>query len=172
MPPSKVARMGVLSAMPSELARLKTVVTEQVEYKRGECFSFTTGKLEGKEIVFGARRQFAAVRSVLERSPTGAGQSHCCSLRRPPAHICNQPLRPQVELHLTVVPRPKLATAGASNVGTVFAASAVTIMISEFGATAVVFTGVAGGLKAGQQIGDLVLGAVSFSTRAARSLGH
>jgi nucleoside phosphorylase len=43
----------------------------------------------------------------------------------------------------------------------VFAASAATVMISEFFATALIFTGVAGGLKPGQEIGDIMLGAVS-----------
>jgi len=95
------ARLGILSAMPSEIARLRECVLEQVEYKRGECFSFSTGVLEGKPVVFGA-----------------------------------------------------------SGVGMVFAASAVTTMIAEFNATMVIFTGVAGGLKPGQEIGDLVLGAV------------
>jgi len=52
-----------------------------------------------------------------------------------------------------------LHAAGASGVGMVFAASAVTTMIAEFNATMVIFTGVAGGLKPGQEIGDLVLGA-------------
>lgn len=47
----------------------------------------------------------------------------------------------------------------AANVGTVFAASAATTMINEFGVSALVFTGVAGGLKEGQQVGDLILGA-------------
>ena len=40
----------------------------------------------------------------------------------------------------------------------VFAGSAVTTMINEFGATAVVFTGVAGGLKKEQEVGELVVG--------------
>ena len=40
----------------------------------------------------------------------------------------------------------------------VFAGSAATTMINQFNATAIVFTGVAGGLKEGQQIGDLVVG--------------
>ena len=95
-----VARFGILAAMPAEIAALRKVVTDQVEHKRGEVFSFTTGKLEGCEVVFGA-----------------------------------------------------------SNVGMVFAASAATTMISEFGATKLVFSGVAGGLLAGQSIGDIVLGA-------------
>ena len=41
--------------MPSEIARLRECVLEQVEYKRGECFSFSTGVLEGKPVVFGER---------------------------------------------------------------------------------------------------------------------
>ena len=40
----------------------------------------------------------------------------------------------------------------------VFAGSAATTMINEFGAKAIIFTGVAGGLKAGQKVGDLVIG--------------
>ena len=40
----------------------------------------------------------------------------------------------------------------------VFAGSAATTMINEFGVCAIVFTGVAGGLKLGQKVGDLVIG--------------
>ena len=46
----------------------------------------------------------------------------------------------------------------AANIGTVFAGSAVTTMINQFHATKVIFTGVAGGLKEGQCIGDIVVG--------------
>ena len=46
----------------------------------------------------------------------------------------------------------------AANVGTVFAGSAATTMINEFGVSAIVFTGVAGGLKEGQKVGELILG--------------
>lgn len=46
----------------------------------------------------------------------------------------------------------------AAEIGMVFASAAVTLMINEFKATRVVFTGVAGGLKAGQSIGDLIIG--------------
>lgn len=48
--------MGILSAIPTEIARLRACVTDQIEYKRGECFSFTTGTLEGRPVVFGARQ--------------------------------------------------------------------------------------------------------------------
>ena len=47
-----------------------------------------------------------------------------------------------------------------ANVGMVFASAAATTMIGEFGAKAIVFTGVAGGLRAGQKIGDIVIGEV------------
>lgn len=46
----------------------------------------------------------------------------------------------------------------AANVGTVFAGSAATTMINEFKVSKIVFTGVAGGLKEGQKVGDLVIG--------------
>jgi 5'-methylthioadenosine/S-adenosylhomocysteine nucleosidase len=46
----------------------------------------------------------------------------------------------------------------AANVGMVFAGSAATTMINEFGATKLIFTGVAGGLKADQKVGDIVVG--------------
>ena len=41
----------------------------------------------------------------------------------------------------------------------VFAGSAATTMINEFGAKKIVFTGVAGGLKSDQKVGDLIIGA-------------
>ena len=40
----------------------------------------------------------------------------------------------------------------------VFAGSAATTMINDFKVSAIVFTGVAGGLKEGQKVGDLVIG--------------
>lgn len=40
----------------------------------------------------------------------------------------------------------------------VFAASAVTTLVTKFNAKVVIFTGVAGGMKPGQQIGDIVVG--------------
>jgi len=94
-----VARIGILAAMPPEVAKLKEAVSNQQEHKRGEVFTFTTGELAGKPVVFAP-----------------------------------------------------------GNVGMVFAGSAVTTMINEFGATHVIFTGVAGGLLEGQRIGDIVVG--------------
>ena len=44
-----------------------------------------------------------------------------------------------------------------SNVGMVFASSVSTIMITQFAVDAVVFTGVAGALKAEHKIGDLII---------------
>ena len=94
-----VARLGILAAMPPEIAKLQGAVTDQVEHKRGSVFTFTTGTLAGKPVVFAA-----------------------------------------------------------ANIGMVFAASAVTTMITEFDAKAVIFTGVAGGLRADQSVGDLFVG--------------
>ena len=91
-------RIGILAAMPQEIVKLEESVTDQVKTQKG-IFSFTTGKLGGKDVVFGA-----------------------------------------------------------ANIGMVFAGSAATTMINEFGATAIVFTGVAGGLLPGQKVGDLVVG--------------
>ena len=93
-----VKRIGILAAMPQEIVKLEENVTDQVKTQKG-IFSFTTGKLGGKDVVFGA-----------------------------------------------------------ANIGMVFAGSAATTMINEFGATAIVFTGVAGGLLPGQKVGDLVVG--------------
>ena len=93
-----VKRIGILAAMPQEIVKLEENVTDQVKTQKG-IFSFTTGKLGGKDVVFGA-----------------------------------------------------------ANIGMVFAGSAATTMINEFGATAIVFTGVAGGLLPGQKVGDLVIG--------------
>eukprot|EP00310_Coccolithus_braarudii_P020385 CAMPEP_0183355452 /NCGR_PEP_ID=MMETSP0164_2-20130417/40451_1 /TAXON_ID=221442 /ORGANISM="Coccolithus pelagicus ssp braarudi, Strain PLY182g" /LENGTH=251 /DNA_ID=CAMNT_0025528571 /DNA_START=14 /DNA_END=769 /DNA_ORIENTATION=+ len=96
---TSVSRFGILAAMPAEIEELKKHVTKQETHKRGAVFTFVTGELCGKQVVFGA-----------------------------------------------------------ANVGLVFASSAVTTMLSEFGAKAVVFTGVAGGLKPDQKIGDIVIG--------------
>ena len=85
--------------MPQEVEKLKANVTDQVEHNRGTVFTFTTGTLGGRPVVFAA-----------------------------------------------------------ANVGTVFAGSAATTMINEFKVSAIVFTGVAGGLKQGQKVGDLLIG--------------
>ena len=47
-------RVGILAAMPQEIQKLKENVQEQEVHKRGSVFEFTTGKLEGKPVVFGA----------------------------------------------------------------------------------------------------------------------
>ena len=94
-----MARLGILAAMPSELAKLEEAVADQQVHKLSDVFSFTTGTLENRNVVYGA-----------------------------------------------------------ANVGTVFAASAATLMIQRFDVKAVVFTGVAGGLLKGQNIGDIVVG--------------
>ena len=91
-------RLGILAAMPPEVEKLKQNVDAQEEHKYG-VFTFTTGTLMGRPVVFAA-----------------------------------------------------------ANIGMVFAGSAATTMINQFDVGAVVFTGVAGGLKEGQSIGDLVVG--------------
>lgn len=91
--------IGILSAMPQEVAKLQEHVTDQQEHKFG-IFSFTTGTLEGKKVVFAF-----------------------------------------------------------SNIGMTFCASVATTMCNHFNVRCILFTGVAGGLQEGQQIGDLVLGA-------------
>uniref|UniRef100_A0A7S4I429 adenosylhomocysteine nucleosidase n=1 Tax=Prymnesium polylepis TaxID=72548 RepID=A0A7S4I429_9EUKA len=86
--------------MPVEVEKLKQHVTEQQEHKHGGVFTYTTGKLAGKSVVFAP-----------------------------------------------------------ANVGMVFAGSVATTMIEVYKVEAMLFTGVAGGLKPGQAVGDLVLGA-------------
>ena len=76
------SRIGILAAMPQEVAKLRENVSDQVEHKHGDIFTFVTGILVGKPIVFAA-----------------------------------------------------------ANVGMVFAGSAATTMINDFGATQLIFTG-------------------------------
>ena len=51
---STVSRLGILAAMPQEVAKLKANVAEQEVHKRGEVFEFITGTLAGRPVVFGA----------------------------------------------------------------------------------------------------------------------
>jgi len=44
-----------------------------------------------------------------------------------------------------------------SGVGVVYAGSVATIMVETYGATSIIFTGVAGGLKEGGKIGDIIV---------------
>ena len=44
-----------------------------------------------------------------------------------------------------------------AGVGTIFAAMAATAMLTQFNVAHIVFTGVAGGLKVGQKVGDIVI---------------
>lgn len=84
--------------MPQEIAKLKEHVLDQEDHARG-VFTFTTGTLAGRAVVFAA-----------------------------------------------------------ANVGLVFASSCCTTMINDFKVSAIVFTGVAGGLKDDQKVGDLIVG--------------
>lgn len=49
-----MARLGILAAMPTEVAKLKEAVQGQEDHPRGSVFVFTTGTLEGKPVVFAA----------------------------------------------------------------------------------------------------------------------
>ena len=46
-------RIGLLAAMPPEIAKLEEHVENQVKHQRG-MFEFTTGTLDGKDVVFAA----------------------------------------------------------------------------------------------------------------------
>jgi len=92
--------IGIMGAMPPEIAMLKKHVENVKEVKINDTLVVFTGTFAGKQVVF--------------------------------------------------------ASAG---VGSVFAATTATTMIVKFKCAAVVFTGVAGGLKEGQKVGDIVLGA-------------
>lgn len=51
----------------------------------------------------------------------------------------------------------KTVVFASAGVGTVFAATTATVLVAKFGCSALVFTGVAGGLLEGQRVGDVVL---------------
>ena len=91
--------IGIMGAMPPEIAMLQKHVEEVKEYKVNDALSIFKGHLHGKTVVF--------------------------------------------------------ASAG---VGTVFAATTATAMVTMFNVDVVVFTGVAGGLLADQKVGDIVIG--------------
>ena len=59
------ARMGILAAMPCEIARLSQVVEEQVEHVCCGSFTFTTGKLDGRDERSTRRRTSATERPTL-----------------------------------------------------------------------------------------------------------
>mmetsp|Transcript_69662 Transcript_69662/g.140183 ORF Transcript_69662/g.140183 Transcript_69662/m.140183 type:complete len:254 (-) Transcript_69662:252-1013(-) len=91
--------IGVMGAMPPEIAQLEKHVDNITEVKVNDMLTVSTGTYGGKTVVF--------------------------------------------------------ASAG---VGTVFAATTATVLVSQFKVDCILFTGVAGGLKEGQKIGDIVLG--------------
>ena len=57
-------RLGLLAAMPEEVAKLRAHVTEQEEHPHGSAFVFVTGNLAGRPVVFAA----ANVRAAQPRS--------------------------------------------------------------------------------------------------------
>lgn len=48
------ARLGILAAMPEEIAKLKEFVSDQEAHKRGAVWEFVTGTLDGRPVVFAA----------------------------------------------------------------------------------------------------------------------
>jgi len=51
---TSVPRLGLLAAMPEEVKKLEANVQGQQQHKRGAVFTFTTGTLHGKPVVFAA----------------------------------------------------------------------------------------------------------------------
>jgi hypothetical protein len=47
-------RLGILAAMPPEIEKLKQHVENQEDHKHGSAFTFTTGTLGGRPVVFAA----------------------------------------------------------------------------------------------------------------------
>jgi len=91
-------KVGIIGAMPEELAKLHEKAKTHTERKHGKYITFYEGVIDDCEVVYAL-----------------------------------------------------------SNVGMVFASSVATTMIDVYGATHVIFTGVGGGLKEGQSIGDIVI---------------
>ena len=59
---SEVKRLGLLAAMPPEIEKLKQNVDGQEDHKHG-IFTFTTGTLAGRPVVFAAANVSNAVLS-------------------------------------------------------------------------------------------------------------
>jgi len=93
----KKHRIGIIGALPQEIAEIERKMESFEERKHG-LFTIIIGKFGGKDIV--------------------------------------------------------LARSG---VGVVYAGSVATIMVETYGATSIIFTGVAGGLKEGGKIGDIIV---------------
>ena len=51
---SSTPRLGILAAMPPEIEKLKQTVENQEDHKHGSAFTFTTGTLGGRPVVFAA----------------------------------------------------------------------------------------------------------------------
>ena len=51
---SPTKRIGILAAMPQEIAKLESAVSNQVRHKKGAVFEFVTGELDGRPVVYGA----------------------------------------------------------------------------------------------------------------------
>ncbi len=92
-------KIGIIGAMPAEIAKLEENVQEKKVHKHNDLLTFVEGKIGKKEVVYAA-----------------------------------------------------------SNVGQNFASSVVTTLINQYHARkAILFTGIAGGLKENLQIGDVVV---------------
>ena len=92
-------KIGIIGAMPPEIAKIKAAATGVTSTKISPFIEIFEGTVGGKKVVFSA-----------------------------------------------------------AGVGTVFASSTATIMLTKYNVEAIVFTGVAGGLKLGQKVGDIIIG--------------
>eukprot|EP00002_Diphylleia_rotans_P037063 TRINITY_DN8242_c0_g1_i1.p1 TRINITY_DN8242_c0_g1~~TRINITY_DN8242_c0_g1_i1.p1 ORF type:complete len:244 (+),score=59.34 TRINITY_DN8242_c0_g1_i1:83-814(+) len=74
-------------------------------------------------------------------------------------HVENQ-VTHVINKHITLIEgtlHGKKVVFSPSNIGLVFASSVVTTMVNIFHVRAVIFTGVGGGLKSGQSVGDIIV---------------
>jgi len=94
---SKKKRVGIIGALPEEIAKIKEGLKNSQTHKHG-TFEYYTGIFAGKEVV--------------------------------------------------VAP---------SRVGVIYASSVATTMIEEYNAHTLIFTGVAGGIKVGSKVGDIIV---------------
>lgn len=81
-------RLGILAALPQEVAKLKKAVDGQEEHPRGSAFTFITGTLVGTPVVFAAanvrecNKTLRLFTLVNESCATASGYMHPASVWR------------------------------------------------------------------------------------------